>query len=513
MTDPVDPLDEWARLEQDPAAYAEVVLGVHLWERQVEIAESVRDVRETYVHTGNGLGKDFVAAVLTLWLLFRGYLVVTTATKREQVEDILWGEIRRLHAGARVPIGGELLPAAAHLEVEPKWYATGVVAKEQNAMQGFHAPRVAAILDEAAGLPSWVPDALAGCCVGPDDRMLSLGNPTAGHDHWFIRACAKGSIAGQRRVIHVSSLESPNYVRKENVIPGLFSVQAEEAAALRWGRESQIYRARVLGLLPTGTLTSLIGFHHIQAAKDRHGALPPGWMPAEQEPLRLGCDVARFGEDTTRIWAVRGPLAWRVETLTHWDGTAIAKRLALHAKDLGADSVAIDGGGLGSGPIDSLRDLQARGEAPASLVVYDVNFGSAPTDELEKEVADRRTELYWRLRDWLRAVGAVVLEDDVEEELLAPTYTYVGKPQVVKLEAKAELKKRLKRSPDDADALALAVSGHVGGVDSLMASGGASAPRTERDDDDEPLEPDEEQASALQPAWAEKAGGRGQRGL
>lgn len=367
------------------------------------------------------------------------------------------------------------MPSASHLEVEPKWFITGIVAKEQNAMQGFHAPRVAAIGDEAAGLAPWVQDALAGCCVGPEDRMLWIGNPTAGYDHWFIKQCSRGSAEG-RRVIHVSSLETPNYVQRRNVVPGLFTREAEESAARRWGRESQIYAARVLGILPTGATTSLIGYHHLQAARDRALALPAGWRPMDSEPVRLGCDVARFGEDNTDVYAVQGPLAWHLETVSKWDGVAIAKRLAYHVKATGARSVAIDGGGLGAGPIDALRDLQRRGEAP-EVEVFEVNFGSAPTRELESEVADRRTELYWRLRDWLWTRAAVDLPEEVCEELLAPSYTYTGKPQVIRLEPKSDLKRRLQRSPDKADALALAVSGHIGGSLGLALAGAQSQKR------------------------------------
>jgi hypothetical protein len=66
-----------------------------------------------------------------------------------------------------------------------------------------------------------------------------------------------------------------------------------------------------------------------------------------------------------------------------------------------------------------------------------------------------RAEMYFAACDWIRAGGALPKSDELVEELSATTYTFAkGSSQLI-LEDKAQIKARLGRSPDLADALAL----------------------------------------------------------
>ena len=69
---------------------------VHLYNKQREILYSVMENEETFVPAGNALGKDFVAALCALWFFCtrRPARVVTTSVKYDQLNDVLWGEIR-----------------------------------------------------------------------------------------------------------------------------------------------------------------------------------------------------------------------------------------------------------------------------------------------------------------------------------------------------------------------------------------------------------------------------------
>ena len=80
------------------------------------------------------------------------------------------------------------------------------------------------------------------------------------------------------------------------------------------------------------------------------------------------------------------------------------------------------------------------------------------------------------MRDWIRERAAWEPDDTVEEELLAASYKPHG--EGVALEPKEKLKERIQRSPDRADALALAISGHDGGAQ--LADSFSAAPT--RDD-------------------------------
>lgn len=437
----------------------EVLGGPEPWHRQNEIVDSVRDNRETNVASGHAIGKDWICARVALWWLYSGEdsIVVTTATKRDQVEKILWGEIRSAHHGSRFPLGGVLQPAAPEIRIGPKWYAFGMTAKEENAFAGFHSRRVLVILDEAAGIAPFIFDAAEGCAAGEHDRILRIGNPKCGPTHPFAKACALPDEPGKRKTIVISSTETPNYVADRQVIHGLASRAFVEGIARKYGRGSVTYGAMVEGKFPGAAADGLISIAHLASARER---LLAGVKPVDQDVIRLGADVARFGDDLTRIYARRGPFAWEVEEspLAKADGPTVARAIAKAALRLKAMSAAIDGGGLGAGPIDSLRDLIRRGEAPEWLRIFEVQFGSQASDP--EQWYDRRTELWWRMRDWLKDQAAIDADATLEEELLTPRYEF--QKTRVKLEAKDETKKRLEgRSPDAGDALALAVSGHL----------------------------------------------------
>jgi hypothetical protein len=61
--------------------------------------------------------------------------------------------------------------------------------------------------------------------------------------------------------------------------------------------------------------------------------------------------------------------------------------------------------------------------------------------------------MWFSIRDWVRKGGALPYSAQLKKELSTPTYTM--KDGRILLEPKDSIKKRLKSSPDKADALAL----------------------------------------------------------
>ena len=86
--------------------------------------------------------------------------------------------------------------------------------------------------------------------------------------------------------------------------------------------------------------------------------------------------------------------------------------------------------------------------------MVDVHFGGGADDP--KRFRNRRAELFWRLREALER-GEVSLPDDEElhADLSALRYQFTQDGRI-QIESKDECRKRLGRSPDRADALALA---------------------------------------------------------
>jgi hypothetical protein len=107
--------------------------------------------------------------------------------------------------------------------------------------------------------------------------------------------------------------------------------------------------------------------------------------------------------------------------------------------------VFIDGIGVGSGVVDRLRQL--------GFVVCDVNAGATANND--RMYANRRVEMWGRMRDWLQAGGCLPRDDvALADDLTAPEYGFDSANRIA-LERKQDLRARGLASPDAADALAL----------------------------------------------------------
>jgi len=172
-------------------------------------------------------------------------------------------------------------------------------------------------------------------------------------------------------------------------------------------------------------------------------------FPEPFDELVVGVDVARFGGDETVIAFRHGRSAARTAWMTFQglDTMETAARVAAVMEMHRPDAVFIDETGVGAGVVDRLRQL--------GLDIVPVNFASKPQGLTTAKVANRRAEMWVRMRDWL-AQGGVAIPNDprLESELTAVEY----KPDVnnaILLEKKDDMRKRGLSSPDRADALAL----------------------------------------------------------
>lgn len=165
-------------------------------------------------------------------------------------------------------------------------------------------------------------------------------------------------------------------------------------------------------------------------------------------PLIVGVDVARFGDDKTAIARRRGRKAYKIKTYSKLNNVEVANVITSLIRDEQPARINIDVGGLGAGVYDILVD---RGYGN---ILRSVNFGEK-AQECEK-YRNRRAEMWGRLKDWLTSELPVSLTDcdGLAEDLTTPNKKYDGLGRL-QLEEKDEIKKRLSRSTDVGDALAL----------------------------------------------------------
>jgi hypothetical protein len=79
----------------DSVLFANHILGVSLWAREVEILQSIRTQRRTAVKACHSIGKTFTLAIATLWWLARypEGIVLTTSPTQRQVRTQLWSDL------------------------------------------------------------------------------------------------------------------------------------------------------------------------------------------------------------------------------------------------------------------------------------------------------------------------------------------------------------------------------------------------------------------------------------
>jgi hypothetical protein len=437
-------LDEYeqAQRSQDPVEFSTNVLGIKPWSKQAHILRMIAKHDRVAVRSGHKVGKSTLASIAALWWMKRwtdGRVVMTAPTGR-QVRIVLWREVTRLHKRALVSMGGTLhkLPELG-LQYDDGREILGFATDEPERIAGVSGAHILYIVDEGSGVTEEIFEAIEGSRAG-GAKLLVLGNPTRTSGTFYN---AFTSAADVWCHLHVSSEDSPNVTGEAN-IPGLATPQWVEEKRQEWGEESPLYQVRVRGNFPTQAENAVMGLALVEAARERYEDT------AEDGPLSIGVDVARFGDDETDIQPVRGYKALQATVLRSMDTVDVAGRALKVGRELARPGerpvFKVDVIGVGAGVADTLRANGAD--------VIDVNVGESANDDNYSRLRD---ELWFGLRDWLKDGGAIPDDGKLQADLLAPTYSFLPTGKI-KVESKDEIKKRLSgRSPDRADGLALAV--------------------------------------------------------
>jgi hypothetical protein len=171
--------------------------------------------------------------------------------------------------------------------------------------------------------------------------------------------------------------------------------------------------------------------------------------PGFREPLVIGVDVARFGDDESAIFPRRGmdcrsiaPLTFRGLPLDQ-----LEDRIVAFCNSHQVQEIFVDGTGLGGGLVDHLR---RRG-----YMVHDVQFGAKADQGLDGvKYGNKRAEIWGLMRNALKYLCLPANDASLREQLTGPEYDFSRTGDAIMLEPKAAMKLRGVPSPDLADALA-----------------------------------------------------------
>jgi hypothetical protein len=305
-------------------------------------------------------------------------------------------------------------------------------------LSGMHSRFPFYLIDESGDIPpNMLRSAEQGLTSCEDGLIITAGNTTSQigmlyevttrqREHWDV----------------ISITADPDDQKRT---PRVDIEWARQQIAL-YGRENPWVMAYVLGQFPPGSINALLSVDEVEASMKRNPVIEAfDW--AEK---RLGIDVARFGDDRTVIFPRQGICAFPPIVMRHARNSSvsvdIANRVMAKKIEWGSQVGGLeffdDTVGWAHGAVDYLR---ASGHSP-----FAVQFDKP---SVNPRYANRRAEMWLTMTEWVKESGCLPDLPELISELTAPTYFFNnGKFQI---EAKDQIKKRLGKSPDLADALAL----------------------------------------------------------
>jgi len=421
-------------------------LGTEIKKRAFDGRTTVEPIRFTTA-SGHGIGKSALVSWLIKFILdtrpfSKG---VVTANTGEQLRTKTWAELGKWN---RLSITEHLYDYAigkgsmslARKEYREIWRVDAQTCREENseAFQGLHAANSTPfyIFDEASGIPEKIWLARAGGGTDGEHMTFDFGNPTRNTGAFYDNC-----VGAQKHRYIVRNIDSRTVqITNKN----LFNEWIED-----YGEDSDFVKVKVRGIFPSQSSVQFINSEDVNHSMSR--PLPF----SNKAPLVIGVDVARFGDNDTVIFPRIGDDArsFPFKRYNGLDNMQVADRVAqmiAEFQQIGKPCSALfmDGGGMGSGPIDRLRQM---GYSP-----IEVQFGGRATDRRYRFKGD---EIWGRMRDALKNL-CIPSDDELRAELIQREYAFTPSG-LINLESKTDIKKRGGESPDIADALALTFGAEI----------------------------------------------------
>jgi phage terminase large subunit len=316
------------------------------------------------------------------------------------------------------------------------WNKSASPEEQANALSGLHGGYVLALIDESGAIPPAVArKAEQALSTKPTfGKVVQAGNPLSRSGMLYAAAQSK-----DWHVIRITG-DPDDPLRSPRI-----DLEWARRKIAAHGRNDPWVKAYILGEFPDTAINALLSVDEVRDSMRR----APRGHDFEHAAKVIGVDVAREGLDQSAIILRQGVMCWPPTLLrgaSSIHGAGVVAQLATRED---ADAIFADNtGGFGGGWVDQLRQL---GHSPIP-----VHFAGTPDDP---RFANKRAEMWWRMAEWVREGGALPDCPELVAELCEPTYTFKGDRLI--LEPKDDVKERIGRSPDIADALALTFASQV----------------------------------------------------
>ncbi|MDT8364301.1 MAG: terminase [Nitrosomonas sp.] len=411
--------------------------GPDVWQREQlnEVgnrfqADPMATIQEA-ISSGHGIGKSAEVSWIILWAMStRPHLAGwVTANTQTQLKSKTWRELSIWHKRA---INQHWFRWAAtrffHVDHPETWGMDAIPWTEHNseAFAGLHAKYVLIIMDEASAIADIIWEVSEGAMTTPRAMWFCFGNPTRNTGR-FRECFGKYKHRWTGRKIDSRTARMTNKKK-------IAEWQVDH------GEDSDFFKVRVRGEFPAAGSNQLISSGAVGLARKTE-LIEDEYI---FQPVLIGVDVARFGDDETVISVRQGRKQIKQLVFRELDNIQVAMRAAEEYRNYGEATLFVDEVGLGAGVVDYLKNMR--------YPVVGVNAGRQASEK--DKFYNLRAEMWFRLKEWVESGADIVDDPDLAEQLAGVEYDYTPKEQV-RMEKKEDMKSRGMSSPDRADALAL----------------------------------------------------------
>lgn len=454
----------------DPIFFVEWALGHKTWSKQRDILNSVAENEKTAVRACHGSSKTYTAAEVVVWFLnnFENSKVITTAPTFSQIKNLLWAEISQIYQTSRIRLEGECLTTLIKTD-KADHYAIGFSTDKPSRAEGWHAPSLLFIFDEAKGIEQWQWDSVRGLLTGGFCRWLVIST-TDGvgvgenfykafedqNTDWnkiHITAEESPYITGEKfKYLDIPDLDHPERFERKEISPEELNIQIADQKWIddcetEWGKDSVLFLTKVKGEIADQGADTIIKLSQVKRMEENWSN--PAFNDEGQE--QAGVDTARGGDDDTVFYRSKGLKVVNSKVISSPDLTPKAKLVFL------ADELEIfvsynkeiliktDDTGVGGGLTDIMED---RG-----YNIAPINFQDKANNP--DKYPNMISEMWFEVARFIHEI-ACPEDDRLRKELVNRKYL----PELDKkgrrvVESKKDYKGRGFPSPDKADAFLL----------------------------------------------------------
>lgn len=337
-------------------------LGVTASRVQRQIIASFVLNQKTLVYGGNGFGKSFILACLTLCFLFtRGPAsILATSGTYGKLRRTYCRPIEDLHKNAPVQLAGTYKQSPPRIDFDgmPDQLFEAASPKDPGELEGTHNEHTMAVLEEAdkPDVTDDVFDAMESLVTDSNDKIIAVANPPETEANSVAMRRDDGtwntlrySAFESHNIEHALGIEPavnepiiPSIVTESKLIDDWRSYNGEQWPGLeralqfsdptspefRQDLGKRWYRRRA-GIIPpqSADIHRPITAASVEAAYDESVAVGETSLPVDSIiPVGIGYDVARMGGDSNAVVALyrpheRSPEApYRIAVLDVWSG-------------------------------------------------------------------------------------------------------------------------------------------------------------------------------------------------